>query len=97
MGVKIALMGSKKAFFCLLKLQILKPFWPSKYTVFFTYFPPYWPYMMMGHVGGPPWYLYKESMLEGALSGPIETKCLMYVNARSMVITDQQAALRIYP
>ena len=22
-----------------------------------------------------------ESMLEGALSGPIETKCLMYVNA----------------
>ena len=28
-------------------------------------------------------------MLEGALSGPIETKCLMYVNARSMVITDQ--------
>ena len=28
-------------------------------TPFFTNFLPYWPYMMMGHVGGPPWYLYK--------------------------------------
>ena len=45
-------------------------------------------------------------MLEGALSGPIETKCLLYVNARSMVITDQLALTyirhlvtigRIYP
>ena len=35
-------------------------------------------------------------MFEGALSGPNETKCLMYVNARSMVITDQQA-MKILP
>ena len=32
-------------------------------------------------------------MLEGALSGPIETKFLMYVNARSMVMRDQQALI----
>ena len=32
-----------------------------------------------------------ESFAVGALSLPIETKCLMYVNARSMVIKDQQA------
>ena len=29
------------------------------------------------------------------LSGPIDTKCLMYVNARFMVITDQQAVMTI--
>ena len=32
---------------------------------------------------------FKNLKLRGALSGPIETKCLMYVIARSMVITDQ--------
>jgi len=32
-------------------------------------------------------------MLEGALSGPIETKFLMYVNARSMVMSDQQVLI----
>ena len=36
---------------------------------------------------------FKNLKLRGAWSGPIETKCLMYVNARSMVITDQQADL----
>ena len=40
---------------------------------------------------GEGWF--KNLKLRGALSGPIETKCLLYVNARSMVITDQQADL----
>ena len=55
MGVKIALFGSKKAFFDseIADFEAVLAF----LIKFFNYLPPYWPYMMIGHVGGPPWYL----------------------------------------
>ena len=56
-GLKLPFLGSKTAF---LRSEIadFEAILAFK-TPFFTNFLPYWPYMMMGHVGGPPWYLYK--------------------------------------